>query len=135
MDQGFEPWSIFLVLMNYLKTIAICLVCKLLGTALFARKTPKITVWPDKILHHGHVDLKGTGFTPKANVLSHLRRPDGTEFPVLPMYTNDKGEFEHDIDTVVMQPGVHEVWVEDVKGKTTSNVVRFEVTMNSKDLK
>jgi len=51
------------------------------------------------------------------------------------MLTNDKGEFVHDIDTVVFLPGVHEVWVEDVKTKTMSNVVRFEVTMNSEDLK
>jgi hypothetical protein len=50
------------------------------------------------------------------------------------MYTNNKGEFVHDIDTVVMSPGVHEVWVEDVKAKTTSNVARFEITMYSKDL-
>jgi hypothetical protein len=101
----------------------------------FGQKKPEVTVTPAKVLHHGHVDLKGTGFTPKSNVLSHLRKPDGTEFPVLTMYTNDKGEFVHDIDTVVFQPGVHEIWVEDVKGKTTSNIARFEVTMYSKDLK
>ena len=117
--------------MKKLRTVTISVLCVLLGTVLLAQKNPKITVWPDKVLHHGHVSLKGTGFTPKANVLSHLRRPGGREFPVLPMYTNDKGEFEHDIDTVVMDPGVHEVWVEDVKGNTMSNVVRFEVTMNS----
>ena len=120
--------------MNYLKTIAISIVCVLLGTALSAETKPQISVTPAKILHHGHVELKGSGFTPKSNVRSHLRRPDGTEFPVLPMYTNDKGEFVHDIDTVVMQPGVHEMWVEDLKSNTTSNLVRFEVTMNSKDL-
>src|SRR5215468_486186 len=120
--------------MNHLKTIAISVLCVLLGTALFAQTKPQISVSPAIVLHHGHVDLKGKGFTAKADVLSHLRRPDGTEFPVLQIYTNDKGEFEHDIDTVVMQPGVHEMWVEDVKTKTTSNVVRFEVTMYSKDL-
>ena len=109
--------------------------CVLLGTAVFAQKaSPKISVSPAKVLHHGHVDLKGTGFTPKSNVLSHLKRPDGTEFPVLQMYTNDKGEIEHDIDTIVMLPGVYELWVDDIKAKTTSNVARFEVTMNSKDL-
>ena len=41
----------------------------------------------------------------------------------------------HDIDTVVMQPGVYELWVEDLKTRTTSNVARFQLTMNSKDLK
>jgi hypothetical protein len=50
------------------------------------------------------------------------------------MYTNDKGEFMHDIDTVVMTPGVYELWAEDVKTNTTSNIARFELTMNSKDL-
>jgi hypothetical protein len=121
--------------MNYLRALLISILCVFFGTVLFAQKKPQITVSPAVVLHHGHVDLKGTGFTAKSNVLSHLKRPDGTEFPILPMYTNDKGEFSHDIDTVVMQPGVHEVWVEDIKTKTTSNVVKFEVTMNSKDLK
>jgi hypothetical protein len=120
--------------MNYSKSLSIAILCVLFGTVLFAQKSPKITVSPDKVLHHGHVELKGTGFTPKSSVRSHLRRPDGTEFPVLPMYTNDKGEFVHDIDTVVMQPGVHEVWVEDLKTNATSNVARFEITMFSKDL-
>ncbi len=73
--------------------------------------------------------MKGTGFTPKRNVLSHLRRPDGTEFPVLPMLTDDRGEFTHDIDTLLLAPGIHEVWVEDEASKTSSNIARFEVTL------
>ena len=32
-----------------------------------------------RIQHHGHVGMQGTGFTPRHNVSSHLRRPDGTE--------------------------------------------------------
>src|SRR5215475_799416 len=101
--------------MNYLKTVSISILCFFLSTVLFGQKSPQITVSPAVVLHHGHVDLKGTGFTPKSDIVSHLRRPDGTEFPTLMMYTNDKGEFAHDIDTVVMSPGVHEVWVEDIK--------------------
>jgi hypothetical protein len=118
------------------KILSASILCVLLGTLLFAqtKASPKITVWPEKVLHHGHVTLKGTGFSPKSNVLSHLKRPGGREFPILTMYTNDKGEIEHDIDTVVMEPGVHEVWVEDPKTNTTSNVAQFEVTMYSKDL-
>src|SRR5215510_4604411 len=121
--------------MRYLKTLSILVLAGFVVAILFAQKKPQITVSPAIVLHHGHVDLKGTGFSAKSNVISHLRRPDGTEFPVLTMYTNDKGEFVHDIDTVVFSPGVHEVWVEDVTAKTTSNVARFEVTMYSKDLK
>ena len=121
--------------MRYLKTVSISILCVLFCSVLFGQKKPEITVSPAVVLHHGHVDLKGTGFTPKSDIVSHLRRPDGTEFPELTMYTNDKGEFSHDIDTVVMSPGVHEVWAEDIKTKSTSNVARFEVTMYSKDLK
>src|SRR5947199_10361723 len=101
-------------------------------TTSFAQTKPEVTISPAKVQHSGHVDLRGTGFTPKANVFSHLRRPDGTEFPVLPMMTNDRGEFTHDIDTLILSPGVHEVWVEDPKSKATSDVVRFDVTSEQK---
>ena len=120
--------------MKNLKALSVSVLCVLLGTVLFAQTAPKITVSPAKVLHLKHVEMRGTGFSPKSNVRSHLRRPDGTEFPVLSMYTNVKGEFVHDIDTVVMTPGVYELWVEDVKTNTTSNTARFELTMNSKDL-
>jgi hypothetical protein len=99
-------------------------------TASFAQGNPKVTVSPIKVLHTGHVDMRGTGFTPKANVYSHLRRPDGTEFPVLPMMTNDRGELAHDIDTLLLSPGTHEVWVVDEHSKASSNVARFEVTLD-----
>jgi hypothetical protein len=99
-------------------------------TTSFAQTKPKVTVSPTKVLHTGHVEMRGTGFTPKADVYSHLRRPDGTEFPVLPMMTNDRGEITHDIDTLLLTPGTHEVWVVDEHSKTSSNVARFEVTLD-----
>jgi hypothetical protein len=75
------------------------------------------------------VEMSGTGFTAKRNVSSHLRRPDGSEFPVLPLLTNDRGEFVHDIDTLLLAPGPHEVWVVDDASNVTSNVAHFEVTL------
>ena len=124
--------------MNNFKTLCASIFIVLLGTALFAqtssKPSPKITVAPSIVLHPNPAQMKGTGFTPKADVNSHLRRPDGTEFRILEMYTNDKGEILHDIDTIVMTPGVYELWVDDVRSKTTSNVARFEVTFDSKDL-
>ena len=98
-------------------------------TACFAQTNPKVTITPAKVQHTGHVDMHGSGFTPKSNVYSHLRRPDGTEFPVLPMMTNDRGEITHDIDTLLLSIGTHEVWVVDEKSKTSSNIARFEVTL------
>ena len=98
-------------------------------TTSFAQTNPKVTISPAKVQHSGHVDLRGTGFTPRANVYSHLRRPDGSEFPVLRMMTDDRGEFTHDIDTLILSAGTHEVWVVDEMSKTSSNVARFEVTV------
>ena len=74
--------------------------------------------------------MKGTGFTAKADVRSHLKRPDGTEFPVLPMLTDDRGEFTHDIDTLLLMPGTHELWVIDSTTGVTSNIAKFEVTLD-----
>ncbi|PYS27453.1 MAG: hypothetical protein DMG11_16370 [Acidobacteria bacterium] len=98
-------------------------------TASCAQSTPKLTLSTPRIQHHGHVGMQGTGFTPKHNVTSHLRRPDGTEFPVLPILTDDHGAFTHDIDTLLLSPGTHEVWVVDDTSKVSSNVARFEVTL------
>ena len=95
---------------------------------------PTVTLFPLRVYRSGHIEMRGAGFSKNANVNSHLRRPDGTEFPVLPMMTDDRGEFVHDIDTLLLTPGVHEVWVEDINSKTTSGVVRFEVTSDQKSI-
>ena len=100
-------------------------------TASCSRTNPQVTLSPPKVQHHGHVDMKGTGFTPKHNVSSHLRRPDGTEFPVLPMQTNDRGEFTHDIDTLLLSPGIHDVWVVDDATKASSEIAHFEVVLEA----
>ena len=122
--------------MKQLKAAAVLILSVLFATAILAQtKAPKITVSPEKVLHPNPVQMKGTGFSPRSDVLSHLRRPDGTEFRILQMYTDNKGEIEHDIDTIVMVPGVYDLWVEDPKAKTTSNVAHFLVTHDPKDLK
>ena len=97
-------------------------------------RQPHITVSPTKVLHRNIVQLRGTGFTPNRNVSSHLRRSDGTEFPVLPMQTNASGEVYHEIDTMILEPGVHEVWIIDDATKTSSNIARFEVILDPRAL-
>jgi len=90
--------------------------------------TPTVTVSPTRVPTLGHVDVQGTGFTPNQNVTSHLRAPDGSEFPFLPILTDSEGEFTHDIDTLVLLVGTHELWVVDDVSNVSSNVARFEVT-------
>ena len=129
-----RPWSFFLAitLMNVRTLLLPASFALFLTGATCAQTSPTITVSPSRVLHHDHVSLRGAGFTAKSNAYSHLRRPDGSEFPVLPIVTNDRGEFEHDIDTLLLGPGTFEVSVEDSKSKATSNVARFEVTTDPK---
>src|SRR5215510_9066529 len=66
---------------------------------------PKITLSRERIPQNGWLKMFGKGFTPKQNVQSHLRRPDGTEFREVSILTDAKGEFEHDIDTLLLLKG------------------------------
>ena len=113
----------------YQKIVSVFLLSLISLLSACAEKAPVVTVSPEKILHKGWVDVKGTGFTPKANVSSHLERPNGTEFPVLPMLTNDGGEITHEIDTLLLLPGVHRLWIIDDTTGVSSNVATFEVTL------
>jgi len=70
----------------------------------------------------------GKGFTPKSNVQSHLRRPDGTEFREVSILTDAHGGFEHDIDTLLLMRGVHDLWVMDSATGLTSNFAHFNAT-------
>jgi hypothetical protein len=90
---------------------------------------PKVTLSTDRVVHRGWVSVRGEGFTPKADIQSHLRRPDGREFPVLPMLTDSEGKFTHEIDTLLLAPGIHELWVIDSTTDVSSNVAKFEVTL------
>jgi len=72
--------------------------------------------------------MYGKGFTPKSTVLSHLRRPDGTEFREVSLLTDARGEFEHDIDSLLLQRGVHDLWVLDTATGLTSNFAHFNAT-------
>jgi hypothetical protein len=128
----FENHAI-LISMNIRKFFVFVLfVCLLIVAVSCTQTKPTVTLSATRVFHSGHVEMRGTGFTKDTTIYSHLRRPDGTEFPVLPMRTNDRGEFVHDIDTLLLSPGVHEVWVEEEQSKKTSDIVRFEVTSEQK---
>ena len=99
-----------------------------------APKGPQITLMPTRLPQSGVTHLHGTGFTPLSDAVSHLQRPDGTEFPTLNFFTNEKGEFDHDIESFLLQIGTHEVWVIDTKTKVSSNVAKFETTRDQMPL-
>jgi len=60
-------------------------------------------------------------------VMSHLRRPDGTEYNPLRFRTDERGAFVHKIDTVMLDVGTFEVWAEDEGSTVLSNRAQFTV--------
>lgn len=89
---------------------------------------PRIELSMQRIPAKEKFMVHGSGFTPTGDIQSHLRRPDGSEFPVLPMLTDAGGAFSHEVDTLLLGLGTHELWVEDVASGKTSNTATFEVT-------
>ena len=71
--------------------------------------------------------MTGTGFTPNRTAMSHLRRPDGSEYNPLRLRTNDRGEFSHRMDTIMLDLGTFEIWVEDEASNSASNKLQFTV--------
>jgi hypothetical protein len=90
--------------------------------------SPTIGLSTTRILVKGFIQVKGSGFTPKADLTSHLKKPTGDEYPVIPMLSDDKGEITHDIDTLLLGIGTHELWIVENKTGVSSNVAKFEVT-------
>lgn len=89
---------------------------------------PTVTLSTERVPAKGWVYVEGAGFTPNANVTSHLLQPDGREFPYLPILTDANGEFHHEVDTLLLLVGTHRLWVVDDATGQTSNVAEFEVT-------
>jgi hypothetical protein len=91
-------------------------------------KGPTITLSKTRLAEGEHVLMKGAGFTPLSDAISHLKKPDGSEYNPIIFLTNEKGEIEHDIEPFLLPLGVLEVWVIDAKTGVSSNVAKFETT-------
>jgi hypothetical protein len=117
-----------MIVKKYTSLLSLLVFCAVfLGCA--QESGPKISLSAEKVVHKEWVVMRGEGFTPSANIISHLKRPNGTEFPELPMLTDGEGKFEHEIDTLLLTAGVHELWVIDTTTNVTSNIAKFEVSM------
>ena len=89
---------------------------------------PELSISADRVKSGDSLFVTGKGFTPSKSVLSHLKRPDETEYNPLRIRTNDKGEFVHRIDSTMLELGAYEMWVEDEGTHVLSNRIRFTVT-------
>jgi len=98
-----------------------------------AETGPAVTLSRTVVPAKEFIDVTGSGFTPNANITSHLLQADGREFPYLPILTDSNGEFTHEVDTLLLLVGTHELWVVDDTTGVSSNVARFEVTREQPD--
>jgi hypothetical protein len=103
------------------------LVVLLLVALVYGQKKPAISVSPDRVKSGDPVMLMGTAFTPNRTVMSHLRKPDGSEYNPLRLRTDERGEFSHKIDTVMLDIGTFELWAEDEASEVVSNRAQFSV--------
>ena len=99
----------------------------LVAAVVGAQKKPEVRLTPNPVKSGDPVLMTGTGFTPNRSVLSHLLRPNGSEYNPLRFRTDEKGEFVHKIDTVMLDLGTFEAWAEDEGSKVVSNHVQFKV--------
>jgi hypothetical protein len=99
----------------------------LLLAAMHAQTRPEIRVAPARVKTGEQVMLTGMGFTANRSAMSHLLKPDGTEYNPLRFRVNERGEISHKIDTTMLDAGTFESWVEDEATKVVSNRVRFSV--------
>jgi len=90
-----------------------------------AQRKPEIKLTATRVKLGDVFYMNGTGFTPEGSALSHLLKPDGTEYNPLRLRINAKGELVHKIDTVMLDVGMFVVWIEDEGSHVTSNRVRF----------
>ena len=103
------------------------LISAALVAVLFSQKQPQVSVSSTHVKSGDYVLLTGTGFTPNRSVMSHLQRPNGSEYNPLRFRTNEHGEFSHKIDTVMLDLGTFEVWAEDEASKAVSTRAQFTV--------
>ena len=86
-----------------------------------AAAQPSLTSSAKQIYHGDIVYFRGVGFTPRGDLLAHLIRPDGTEYPETPFKADEKGLFAHEITIVPNTFGTYELLVEDLATKTSAS--------------
>jgi len=106
--------------------IALLVLSCVISAEAVSQKPPQITISALQVVNAEHIELRGAGFTANQNIFSHLRYPEGTE-SLRTFIANDRGEFFHNIDTLLLSAGTYELWVIDDRSKAVANTVKFSV--------
>ena len=104
----------------------------LLGVLSQGQRAPSIKAASSRLKSGEILYVTGTGFTPDRAAVAHLKRPDQTEYNPLRLRANSGGEVVHKIDTVMLDIGTFELWVEDEASRATSNRIQFTVVPDSR---
>ena len=94
---------------------------------MYPQSKPQIRVSPVHVKSGDQVIMTGAGFTPNRSAMSHLLRPDETEYNPLRLRIDERGQISHKIDTVMLSLGTFEAWVEDEATQVVSNRTQFTV--------
>ena len=113
--------------MKYRIPLSGLLVALLLAALLYGQKKPQIHVPASHVKSGDSFIETGIGFTPNRTAISHLLKPDGSEYNTLRFRIDEHGDFSHKIDTVMLDNGTFELWAEDEASKTVSNRIQFTV--------
>lgn len=106
----------------------------LLGILLLAASVtaaPRLTLSAYQVTPGTQVIVQGTGFTPGGIVVSHLIRPDGTEYPTMTFEADARGAFTHTITIVPTMIGTYEVRMTDRDSRTESSTRFMFVAVGS----
>lgn len=87
------------------------------------KASPKIAVKPKSGVPGTPFTVKWTGFSDNGTLISHLQKPDGSEYPTKNFTVDSRGKAEFVIDSNSFTSGQYNLWAEDTcTGKRTKTV-------------
>jgi hypothetical protein len=102
-----------------------------LGAASYAEAAPRLTLSALQIHPGDSVSVKASGFTPDGSVLSHLVRPDRSEYPEMTFIADPRGEFSHVINIIPYMTGTYELQMVDVTSKAVTSTRFFMLAVGN----
>ena len=100
------------------------LILLLLASAADTDAAPRLTLSAYQVTPGTAVEIRAAGFTPAGIAISHLIRPDGSEYPTMTFEADARGEFSHTITIVPTMIGTYEVRMID-RSSGVSTSTRF----------
>lgn len=109
-----------------MRTFIILVLLAVGSTPFAANAAPTVSLSSHMIREGETLTATGAGFTPGGNVLAHLVRPDGTEYPEMQFVADSRGGVSHLIRIILILNGTYELQMIDLASKATA-VSRFMV--------